>query len=44
MQGKPFPKLPIKLLTDISVGGALHVIAVKVGPAGTGAVLCCDVI
>jgi hypothetical protein len=30
MQPKAAPKLPIKLITDPSVGGALHAIALKV--------------
>jgi hypothetical protein len=30
MPPKAFPKLPIKLITDPSVGGALHAIALKV--------------
>lgn len=30
MPPKPLPKLPIKLVTDPTVGGALHAIALKV--------------
>lgn len=30
MPPKPLPKLPIKLITDPAVGGALHAIALKV--------------